>query len=162
MSARGCLAGLLVLLALLAFAGPLAAREVCVPFKAVGITTSVEGPFPVPGRPDQFALELAGKGRGTHLGNMTSMATVVFTLAEVAPGVWVPVAFEGNLTFVAANGDELYVTTAGVPTGPDSGVGAYAITGGTGRFEGASGSGSFEKAADIGTFDGNIRLVRGK
>jgi len=140
----------------LALVQPLAAGEVSVPFKAVGVTTSEQGPFPGPG-PNQLTLLLAGTGRGTHLGRMTSTATIVMTFSPEG----IPIAFAGALRLVAANGDELYVSTSGVPT-PQGGTGGYTITGGTGRFIGATGSGSFTKTAAVGKFDGKITLVRGR
>lgn len=91
--------------------------------------------------------------RATHLGRTTSTATGVLTLYVARPACTTP---EGNpagtqyesdtdRTIVAANGDELFVSTTVTGCGDGIGLtepaGIYTVTGGTGRFAGASGGG---------------------
>ncbi|MBN2665559.1 MAG: hypothetical protein JXR67_03550 [Bacteroidales bacterium] len=91
-----------------------------------------------------FLLTMKGEGTISHLGSMT---TVMTFCCNVETGVYGPT----NVTFVAANGDELY---ADIPVGyilPNDGYNSdfyqsyfndpIYIIGGTGRFEGASGEG---------------------
>jgi hypothetical protein len=87
-------------------------------------------------------------GNVTHLGQVTGVGMVYYD-----PATWMPIA--AVQTLVAANGDELYLTTT---------ASTYTITGGTGRFAGATGSGSLT-AVTVGdpadeqvaiTWDGDI------
>lgn len=103
--------------------------------------------------------------RATHLGRTTSTATGVLTLFVVRPPCVTPegnpfgVQFESNTerTIVAANGDELFVSTT--VTGCADGVGlvepagTYTVTGGTGRFAGASGGGDVSSSVLGGSID---------
>jgi hypothetical protein len=79
-----------------------------------------------------------GTGQFTHLGKVTFHAD--FTSFTLAGSTF---AFTDTNTFVAANGDKLFVTEAGTGTLTSTGADATdveTITGGTGRFAGASGT----------------------
>jgi len=103
--------------------------------------------------------------RATHMGRTTSTATGVLTLFVVRPTCVTPEGnpfgfqFESNTerTIVAANGDELFVSTT--VTGCAGGVGlvepagTYTVTGGTGRFAGASGGGDVSSSVLGGSID---------
>ena len=80
-----------------------------------------------------FNLLQSLEGKATHLGKITG--SVSSCINPVPP----PTIFNGEVTFIAANGDELYF----FQTGPLS----FDINGGTGRFEDATGSitGFFER-----------------
>lgn len=88
----------------------------------------------------------------THLGRSSNSATGVLTIDFAAPctpsGGGNGFLFDSTVqhTVVAANGDELYATTAvsgcaDLGGGLTEPVGTYTITGGTGRFSGATGGG---------------------
>jgi hypothetical protein len=55
-------------------------------------------------------------------------------------------SFTGNLTKVAANGDEVFETFVGAFTSATTSAGSFTIVGGTGRFADASGGGDFTGA----------------
>ena len=88
------------------------------------------------------AVFVITRGKATHLGRITGVATVYYD-----PVTWIPV--KADQTLIAANGDELYITAT---------FGAYVITGGTGRFEDASGSGVLT-AVNIGDPEDGIVAV---
>ena len=144
--------GLLTLVVLLPGICPaMAGHTVTLPFVAKGTPVTVtlgEGGI----------VNIIAQGHATHLGRYTASAVIANTPGD-------PPTFDGDITMVAANGDELYfhysgVTTQIVPI--REGEGAYEITGGTGRFEGASGQGSFSSHNNMTLFDGTITLSRGK
>ena len=81
-------------------------------------------------------------GHAAHLGKVTTGTVTLTPTAD--PNTF---TITGTGTFVAANGDRLFTTTAGTTTTTGPQVGATAeltfvntITGGTGRFSDASGS----------------------
>ena len=100
-----------------------------------------------------------GTGHATHLGRVTGSATdcVVATSAYAFK-------FGGQLSLIAANGDELRATYRGmlVPTAtpPIYRItdGTYTITGGTGRFSTASGNGTLDGLENLATGQGNFDL----
>ena len=79
--------------------------------------------------------DFAAAGEATHLGHWTNTGTIAFD--PIDP---VTLVASGDVTFVAANGDELWMEFDGVldlTTG--LGTGTFVIVGGTGRFAGATG-----------------------
>ena len=100
--------------------------------------------------------------RATHLGRTSSTATGVLTVYVARPSCTTPegnpegTQYESNTdrTIVAANGDELFVSTT-VTGCSDGGLtepaGTYTVTGGTGRFDGATGGGAVSSIVVDGT-----------
>jgi hypothetical protein len=138
-------------LLLAAFATPaVAAHEG--PIK--GTVMGEHGPpdFTAPGCPEwaEWRYSSAGEGRMSHLGR------VEYSLTQcTVPG---PVTTsEGTITFVAANGDELWIahTMFGQLVGPlehpDGFLfeGEWTAVGGTGRFTNATGSGDLHGAGNV-------------
>jgi len=120
-----------------------------VPFKA-HYAASIVGVGP--GLGCDARLFLAGAGTGTHLGNFT----ITLGFCGRADGT----LDNGTGTFVAANGDLLYITFHGVSDGghPVLHFTSYVtFTGGTGRFAGATGTatvnGIFDAATGAGPAD---------
>jgi hypothetical protein len=120
-----------------------AAADPSRPFRGQG-EGIVVGAVPLPETPWIVELTVAWEGTASHLGSFTRTD---YLIVNFATGEMV-----GTKVFTAANGDELYVDTAGTfdpstaPT-PDEPLlisGSYSFTGGTGRFEGATGDASFE------------------
>ena len=123
------------------------------PFKSMSSGTIVNDPCD----PSQFPTVVCDQTISTtfiatHLGRSSNSATGELTLdfSEpcIAPSGNGGVSFESTTqhTTVAANGDELYATTAvsgcaDVGGGLTEPVGTFTITGGTGRFDGATGGG---------------------
>jgi hypothetical protein len=98
-----------------------------VPFKGTAMTQFVSEDLE-----ELTALYVILDGNASHLGELQGMAIVSYVQVSEDPPIYVPAGAE--ITFVAANGDELYMQT---------GVFGYVVTGGTGRFDGATGSGEF-------------------
>lgn len=73
-------------------------------------------------------------GDATHLGKFSRREWITFN----ADGT-----FQGNMTFVAADGDELDLVFSGFFVSPNDAVGTYTFTGGSGRFEDAAGTADF-------------------
>lgn len=136
---------------LVAFATPaVAAHEG--PIK--GTVMGEHGPpdFTAPGCPEwaEWRYSSAGEGRMSHLGR------VEYSLTQcTVPG---PVATsEGTITFVAANGDELWIAhtmfsqLVGPLEHPDGFLfeGEWTAVGGTGRFTNATGSGDLHGAGNV-------------
>jgi hypothetical protein len=76
-------------------------------------------------------------GTGTHLGRFTGEGFVTFTPTGDPD---FPIFGEGEITFVAANGDELDAEFSGFIDAAGSATIDFVITGGTGRFSDAEGS----------------------
>jgi hypothetical protein len=136
----------------LTLAGTVRAGDL-VPFKGQGSFTGTSETVD----PNTGNLIITGvvAGNLSHLGRTTGTATQI----TFAPDY---VSFTIEVTFVAANGDELFATFEGnfVDSNFDS-EGTFSITGGTGRFDGASGGGtflSFNGAAMV-QIDGEISTV---
>ena len=115
--------------------------------------------------PPNIRIQGTGEGNGTHLGRFTVRITQVVNLAT-ATGT-------GTFDFTAANGDQLFTTTAGgedrfTPPNVSHVTLVATIVGGTGRFASASGTFTMERTAIIdfatgaststGSFDGYITL----
>ncbi len=84
-------------------------------------------------------MTATGEGQATHWGQFTRLAKVVINLVDGS--------VKGTVVFTAANGDQIFAETDGVPTGSPTTVGGtYTFTGGTGRFNGASGTAEFAGA----------------
>lgn len=144
--------GLFALVVLLSGVSPaMAGHTVTLPFVAKGTPVSVtlgEGGI----------VNVMAQGYATHLGRYTASAVIANTPGD--PPTW-----DGDITMVAADGDELYFHYSGVYTQIvpiREGEGAFEIIGGTGRFEGASGEGAFSSHDNMTTFDGIISLSLGE
>lgn len=101
-----------------------------VPFKGTG-TAQVVNVQPVPAG---IAMTAVATGHSTLLGEYSRVETIV-----VGPGG----SFTGNVTFTAANGDELRGAIAGAFTSAATAAGSYSFVGGTGRFANATGTAYF-------------------
>jgi hypothetical protein len=156
-------AGLVMLLAVLSVAAPVAAQtsHAQLPFKGT-LQANESGVFD-PGPPPTLALSGTGSGNATQLGRF---AYSYDGLLNINPD------FSGTGTldydFVAANGDHLYSVGEGVGVAVGPGIihviEAHTITGGTGRFAGATGSFTVDRLASgvvSGTIDGYIILANG-
>lgn len=73
-------------------------------------------------------------GNATHLGRFTRREWITFNDDGT---------FQGSMTFVAADGDELDLVFSGFFVSPNDAVGTYTFTGGDGRFEDAAGTADF-------------------
>jgi len=130
-----------------ALAGPAVAADKLVPFSgslhAKETIIAFQGSPPV-----SFLVDGTGGGIATHLGLFT--LTWQFTVI-IAPGTGT-----GPVHFVAANGDEIFTTSAGTSE-PTSTPGVFrimevqTITGGTGRFANATGSFHVDRLTDLNT-----------
>jgi hypothetical protein len=131
-----------------------AAADHRVPFKGYA-NAILTGAAPAP---DGLHLTVVATGEATHLGSFTrDEETVLHPDGTI----------EGSLTFVAANGDQLFVDFAGALTSPTTVAGTYTFTGGTGRFTNASGEAAFVGATSDGfhyaiRFNGTISSPGGK
>ena len=76
--------------------------------------------------------ESEGKGRANLLGKYTWSGWHCFDFEQL-------VFYEGHITIVTANGDEVYLEYNGHMTGETTWVARETILGGTGRFEGMNG-----------------------
>ncbi len=112
---------------------------------ALGTANNTDRPLKVQGKGTETAvIDLAtGLGSGDGRGHLSRLGKVTFhddirSLAFDGANV----SFVGTATYVAANGDKLFATTAATgaltPTGLRITI-VDTITGGTGRFAGASG-----------------------
>ena len=115
--------------------------------------------------PPNLLLQGSGEGTATHLGRFTvSISEVVNPATSTGTGTF-------DLT--AANGDQLFATTAGgedafIPPNVSHVTLVATIVGGTGRFASATGTFTMERTATInfaagtstssGSFDGHINL----
>jgi hypothetical protein len=115
--------------------------------------------------PPNLVLHGTGEGNATHLGRFTVTFTDVVNPAT-ATGT-------GTFDVTAANGDQLFATTAGgqdqfTPPNVSHVTLVATIVGGTGRFASATGTFTVERTATIdfaagtstatGSFDGHINL----
>ena len=115
--------------------------------------------------PPTMLIQGTGEGNATHLGRFTMTVADVVTLATATSS--------GTLTFTAANGDQLFATTAGgedqfTPPNISHVTLAATIVVGTGRFASATGTFTMERtgtinfvagtSTSIGSFDGHINL----
>ncbi len=134
-------------------------------FKAFFKTEFIATPSPT-----SLQLDITGTGRGLRLGRSTfeSASTVDFTTPP-------PFTQTGNVTFTAANGDQLFghsIGTADPFTCNEVDEctrfkGNYVIgelldgtpKDGTGRFEGATGSGVYYGSANVTTGEGRITFI---
>jgi hypothetical protein len=113
--------------------------------------------------PPNLLVEGTGEGTATHLGRFTMTYAAVAGLATAT----------GTFDFVAANGDQLHTTFAGVAAvSPDPTVVSFTevltIVGGSGRFAGATGTFTVRRIAVVnfatgrststGSFEGHINL----
>lgn len=102
-----------------------------VPMRGAGagqVTSLTPGPTGV-------TITAVGSGEATHLGRFTRTEEI---LLDPATGV-----LTGSITFIAADGSELYCDLNGAFTGQATASGTYTFTGGTGRFENSSGEAEF-------------------
>jgi len=102
-----------------------------VPFKGTGngaVTGMAPGPLP-----GEVLLTAAATGHATHLGEYTRVENIDLYQGQ----------FTGDVTFTAANGDQLTADFTGAFTSGSTAEGTYTFTGGTGRFTNATGTTSF-------------------
>ena len=101
--------------------------------------------------------QMTGEGDATHLGTSTWVSD-----ALSCPATWEQT---GDITFSAANGDELWMSFSGTfsfdPSGNAIFQGEYTITGGTGRLADSGGTGEYRGMAipnSVGeiSFDGTL------
>jgi hypothetical protein len=103
---------------------------------------------------------LIGAGNGTHLGHFTYAADITIDEAT-GDGA-------GEVTYTAANGDQILAKTAGSIVNLEYPIlvlrEQQTLTGGTGRFVGASGTVVMERTLNLetgattGSFDGTLHL----
>jgi hypothetical protein len=97
--------------------------------------------------PSDYVVEFAAGGQLAHLGEVTTVFEHCSRMnVDMATGAVTFDYGDGQMTVVAANGDELYGTYADgsgelMADGNVAWRDTFTLTGGTGRFEGASGSG---------------------
>jgi hypothetical protein len=106
--------------------------------------------------PGGVVLEVLARGRGTQLGRFSREETILFNPATGT--------ITGLITFIAANGDQLFGTVEGGFVSPTLATGTYTFAGGTGRFENAVGEADFSLFTSDGVhfaveFDGNLSSV---
>jgi hypothetical protein len=119
---------IVVLVGVLLLVGvPLVQAKDEVPFKGSALTEFISEDLV-----ELTALYEIVEGEASHLGTLEGSAIVSYVQISEDPPIYVPAGAE--ITFVAANGDELWMETGSF---------GYVITGGTGRFDGASGEGDF-------------------
>jgi hypothetical protein len=151
------LLGLVALIVVMASSGSLvASADAVVPFRA----TYVTHPTQVDLDEGVITLAIPGEGKGTHLGLSTWYAD------SLVDTNYYPFVQTGEMTFTAANGDQLSGTFAGlaVPTGETTVEfsGDFEISAGAGRFEGMTATGSYWGMADMAAnqgilyFDGKL------
>jgi hypothetical protein len=85
--------------------------------------------------PNGVSITAAGSGVATHLGKFTRTEEILLNPMDGTA--------TGSITFISADGDELYCTFTAAFVSTNEIVGTYTFTGGTGRFEGASGTAPF-------------------
>jgi hypothetical protein len=115
--------------------------------------------------PPNLLLQGTGEGTATHLGRFTAAITDVVNPATATS--------TGTFDLTAANGDQLFATTAGgedqfTPPNVSHVTVVATIVGGTGRFTSATGTFTVERTATInfaagtstatGSFDGHINV----
>ena len=115
--------------------------------------------------PPNLVLQGTGEGNATHVGRFTVTITDIVSLATASS--------TGTFDVTAANGDQLFATTAGgedqfTPPNISHVTLIATIVGGTGRFASATGTFAVERTATIdfaagtstatGSFDGHIDL----
>jgi hypothetical protein len=116
----------IVALAVLGLAVPVIAGEVPFKGRAEVVITDAEP------AESELHLTTSGSGLATHLGRFTREEHAVLHLDDGS--------FLGTVTFIAANGDELYADIDGAFISPSTALATYTFTGGTGRFANATGS----------------------
>jgi hypothetical protein len=136
------------------------------PFRG-SFTLATSGEVNCPPTCPPTTLTITGnqEGTATHLGRFTATSVNTVDLATTMS--------TGTFTFTAANGDQLFTTTAGqetafIPPNISHVTFNAEIVGGTGRFAGATGTfiirtiGAIDFAAatstGTGTFEGHINL----
>ena len=133
------------------------------PFKA----SMSESFVPVACPAGTLCANALGRGNAAGMGNTTETSLGIVDLARWSSETGcAPEA--ATTTLMAANGDQLFLTTNGAfcQTGPTTAVdsGTYQVTGGTGRFAGARGSGAYVTQASmtdgtsVTTMNGNLTL----
>jgi len=120
-----------------------------------------EAPHPDCG-PGKLKVDILGSGQGTHVGQYTIIRHHCFDLATAS-------IEDGYFEQTAANGDKIWGTYYGFPTGvlefDENGnpvvlliSSPWTITGGTGRFADAEGVGDTEGVLNIVTKEGNFNM----
>jgi hypothetical protein len=101
-----------------------------VPFKGNG-NAQITNVQPGPNGGD--LITASASGQATHLGNYTRVENILVNQGGIT----------GDVTFTAANGDQLTAEIDGAFISPTTAAGTYSFTGGTGRFANASGTAYF-------------------
>lgn len=89
--------------------------------------------------PSDFTISFRLEGQATHLGRITAVAEHCSWVDWELRDSWTN---DGVMMFTAANGDDLWATYEGEPSGTGTRE-VLTFTGGTGRFASASGGGIF-------------------
>ncbi|MDJ0664256.1 MAG: hypothetical protein QNJ75_06825 [Acidimicrobiia bacterium] len=147
---------------LVVFATPAAARDVPLEGTVMGEHVRVEGDPACAG----YAWSFSSEGTG----QMTDLGAVEYSLMQcTSPGPG-GIASVGTMSFIAANGDELYFEHTMVSElqfagpGPPVGFamgGEWEAVGGTGRFANVEGEGTLEGVGDIPDGAGNLGVDDG-
>lgn len=143
-------------------------RAASLPFRgSFDLTSSAAVNCPPTCPPTTLTITGRQNGNGTHLGNFTAHTIDIVNMPTTQA--------TGTLSLTAANGDQLFATTAGaedqfIPPNVSHVTQTATITGGTGRFAGATGTFTVEHTSTIdfaagtaigsGSFDGYINLNR--
>ena len=121
--------------------------------------------------PFLFFVDGGGTATSTQLGQFTLVYTFMVAFSDINPAT-----SPGRARLIAANGDNIFTTSAGlsIPTADPNVsniIETHTITGGTGRFEGAKGTFTINRVITVenqevlfgttsGSFNGSI-IVRG-
>lgn len=125
-------------------------------FRWLPLKARLEGVSAVPADPTR-CVPLLTAGNVTH-GNMTHLGRVIGEHSQCIDPTGElqnPLEFsDGEVTFTGANGDQLFVTFAGVLTpteipGVLAAQNPFIVVGGTGRFVGAQGGGTATGSLDV-------------
>ena len=123
-----------------------------VPNKGVATGGPVEQ-RPHPDCPGDTVIRSVGEGtaHGTHTGAYTWTGWHCFDFITLQ-------FYDGHITWITANGDEVYVEYEGFLTGPNTWQARETVVGGTGRFENATGWAD-EYGKSIDTPDGSAWTI---
>jgi hypothetical protein len=152
----------------------------CVPFKASFTLTAsydhfgpivqkdFQEPWPFGGTAPGMYVEIKGKGKATHLGLTEFVIDQWWTRAHPSPPPAEPPGFwsfgQGEITFTAANGDQLFATYWGwadhLDDPPTEILTHGTFIGGTGRFEDAAGYFTWD-GLFVGTFKPDVNTTQG-
>jgi hypothetical protein len=119
-------------------------------FSGPGVAADIPGD-----RCPVLTIQITGTGTSTHLGKFTTVQSHCAAPPSLA-------FTNGEFTFTAANGDQLFGTYEGefLPLEPPLAAidGAFTNTGGTGRFEGVTGGGDATGVQNFATGEATVVL----